>query len=136
MKKIIVLLIVGLSSLSAFSQKEAVKPVFTFAGKSGDCTMTWEEFKTSKKELLPIEKNVAIISFNVTVQVTALDGKEAVYVDYPNQGNTFSKETSDAMDKLIAEKRIAGNKILIEEVKASKDGGAKERVYGMVITLK
>src|SRR5205809_1078644 len=116
--KIIILIVALASTMNAFSQKVASKPMFTLCGKSGDCTMTWDEFKKCQKELMPIDKNLKIVSFTVSVLTIPLSGKDTVYVDYGNTGNALSKETKDALEKLISEKRVARNKILIEEVKA------------------
>ena len=134
--KILVMLVtLFAATTSAFSQKQPDKALYTLCSKSGDCTMTWDEFKRCNKELTPNDKNLKIVSFTVSVLVVPLTGKDSVYVDYGNTGNAFSKETNDALDKLINEKRIVRNKILIEEVKASKDG-KEMKITGMVIKLK
>ncbi len=135
MKKILILLIAGLTSLTAFSQKEAAGPTFTFCGKSGNSTMTFDEFKKCKKDIVPVEKNVKIVSFIISMLVVPLEGKDSVFVDFQNIGGAFSEANTEAVDKLIKEKRIVGGKILIEEVKVSQDGTEK-KVNGMIIKLK
>jgi hypothetical protein len=135
MKKIFVLLLAVSASVNAFSQKENSKPMFTLCGKSGDCTMTWDEFKACKKELLPVEKNVSVVSYTVSMRVVPLEGKDSVFVDFPNTGSAFSKATLEGVDKLINEKRVVGGKIFIEAVKVSRDG-KEMKTPGMVIKLK
>lgn len=133
-KKIMISLVVILTTLNVFAQNKAEKYVFTFCGKTGDCTLSVDEFKKCKKELTLIDENVKINSFIVSMLVTTAESKEGIYVDYVNTGNVFNKETNEAIEKLISEKKLAV-KILIEAVEISQ-GERKSKVPGMIINVK
>ena len=132
--KTMIMLVVIFTTLNTFAQKEAVKPVYTFCGKSGDCTINLEDFKNAKKELTTIDKNVKVTSFNVSLLVISADTKDSVYVDYSNSGNVFSQQSTEAVEKFLSQKQIVG-KILIEEVKVS-EGDKTWKTAGMVIKVK
>ena len=130
MKKIFAILFIA-AALNAYAQGKA-EPVYlyTFAGKGGDISMTWDEFSKCKMELITIDKSITIKSFNVSVLV--INGKDSTYTDYANQGNVFGSDAIATL-KTLQDKKIA-NKILIEEVVIRKDD-KEVKVPGMVIKL-
>ncbi len=130
MKKFFTVILI-IVSLNAFAQgKASPSPTYTFAGKAGEVSMTWDEFSKSKKELTPIDKGITIKSFHVSVLV--INEKDSSYSDYSNQGNMFSGQAIEAMERLH-EKKLT-NKILIEEVVINK-GDKEAKAPGMVIKL-
>ena len=132
--KNILFLIAVVTTLNVFSQNQNTKTLYTFGGKSGNCTMTWDEFKKCKKELTPIDKSLKINSFNISILVVSPDGKDSTYTDFSNTGNAFSSQANETFDILISGKHVS-NKILIEEVQIA-EGDKIIKVPGMVITLK
>ena len=44
------------------------KPAFSFCEKTGDVTMTWDEFIACKKQLVTLDKNASISSFILTIK--------------------------------------------------------------------
>ncbi len=127
--KSIILFVAIALTINAFSQKQNEKFLYTFCGKSGDCTMTLDEFKKCK-ELTTITNSIKINSFHIVI------GKEGTYADYFNTGSVYSSQTVTAIEKAINEKKInAGSKILIDEVQLSQ-GDKIVKVSGMVITVK
>jgi hypothetical protein len=127
MKKIIVIFL-SILSLQAMSQE--TKSFFSFCDKSGNITMTRDEFSNCKKELVSSEANLVITSFKVSIL------KEGVFTEYKITGNTFSGEALDAIVKSSGDKTFNG-KILIEDVKVKGVNSERERVVpGMVITIK
>jgi len=132
--KIIISLVVLVTTINSFAQKQNEKPLYTLCGKSGDCKMTLDEFKKCKKELTPIDKNLKIISFNVSLRVISEDRKDSLFVDQQNTGNVFSAKTNDMIEKFITEKKLI-DIILIEQVQVS-EGEKKSKATGMVIKIK
>jgi hypothetical protein len=125
--KVIVVLVVLASSV--FAQKE--KPLYSFCGKTGNSSMTWDEFMKCKKELLT-EKGVSIGSYVLTIQKA--EKKDTVQIEYVSKGNAFSKQAIESIEKLHKDKKM-GNKILIEGVEILESGKAARKVPGMTIIL-
>ena len=75
MKKFFTLLLLTIT-VGSFAQKAKTEPMFTFAGKSGaNISMTWDEYSKCKKELTPVDKNVTIKSFIVSLLI--INGKDS-----------------------------------------------------------
>jgi len=113
-----------------FTQNE--KPVFSFCGKTGEVTMTWDEFMACKKELVTIDKNVSISSFILTIKKAGK--KDYEFVEFPAKGNTFTKGAMDTIEKLHKEKKL-GDKLEITNVEVVQSGKAAKQAPGMVIIL-
>lgn len=128
--KIIISLVVIITAMNTFAQKQNEKSLYTLCGKAGgsDCTMTLDEFKKCKKELTPIDKKMTIISFTVAMQVDSL------FIDFENTGGVFTKQTNDGIEKATSNKTF-GNKILIENVQIL-EGDKTRKVSGMNIKIK
>ena len=109
------------------------KPAFSFCEKTGDVTMTWDEFIACKKQLVTLDKNASISSFILTIKKAGK--REYVFVEFPAKGNTFTKGAMDEMEKLRKEKKL-GDKIEISNVEVVQSGKAAKQVPGMVITIK
>ncbi len=109
------------------------KPAFSFGGKTGDCTMTWDEFYACKKELTTLDKNTSISSFILTVKKAVK--KDFVFVEYPSKNNQFGKGAMTAIEQLHKDKKL-GDKITIDGVEVVQSGKAAKQVPGMVITIK
>ena len=109
------------------------KPAFSFCEKTGDVTMTWDEFIACKKQLVTLDKNASISSFILTIKKAGK--RDYVFVEFPAKGNTFTKGAMDEMEKLRKEKKL-GDKIEISNVEVVQSGKAAKQVPGMVITIK
>ncbi|OFY87370.1 MAG: hypothetical protein A3F72_03990 [Bacteroidetes bacterium RIFCSPLOWO2_12_FULL_35_15] len=133
--KIIFSFVVLISTINIFAQKQNDKPVYTFCGKSGDSYITFDELKNCKKELTPIDKNLKIISFDISVPVVPLKEKEYLFIYKSTVGNIFSETTTDLLEQFIAKKRLPHNRILIENVQVSQ-GDKIWKAAGMSIKLK
>lgn len=118
-----------LFSSTAFAQKEA--PVYSLCGKTGTCSMTWEEFSKCKKMLVS-DKGLSVGSFIVTI--TKKEKKDSVFVEYPCKGNMFSKSALENITKLHDDKKL-GTKMTIEQVQILESGKEARKVPGMVISL-
>lgn len=127
--RFIVTFIVLISVQVSFAQA----PAFSFCGKTGDCTITWEEFMACKKELIVSDKNVSISSFRLTVQKAKK--KEFVFLEFPQKGNAFSKASLDMIEELHKDKKL-GSKLEVDAVEVVQSGKAAKKLPGMVITLK
>jgi hypothetical protein len=138
--KTIALLIVLIVTINAFAQKQNNKPLYTLCGKSGDCTMTLDEFKKCKKELTPIDKNLKISSFKVTIKMVNTVTKDSVFEEISDKGNTFSKATCDWLEKIISNHSTAYFDILINMVQFSKGdklfGSPDRKTQYMIIRLR
>jgi hypothetical protein len=131
MKKISgTIIILLLTTLASSAQKE--KPLYSMCGKTGNCSMTWDEFMSCKKELVANEKGVSINSFILTIQKA--EKKDTVQIEYPSKGNMFSKQALESIEELHKKKKM-GNKVLIEAVQVVQSGKEARKVPGMVITL-
>lgn len=108
------------------------KPAFSFCGKTGDCTMTWDEFVACTKELTTLDKNVSISSFVLTVKKVVK--KDFVFVEYPSKSNKFGKGAMEMIEQLHKDKRL-GDKITIDGVEVVQSGKAAKQVSGMTITI-
>ncbi len=108
------------------------KPAFSLCGKTGDCTMTWEEFTTCKKELTTTDPAVSIGSFIVTVKKA--NKKDFEFLEFPAKGNKFSAAALEMIEKLHKDKKL-GDTIAIDTVEVVQSGKAAKKVPGMVITL-
>ncbi len=124
-----IVFVVVISGYTSFAQA----PAFSFCGKSGDCSMTWDEFTACKKELITTDKNVSISSFVLTIKKA--QKKDFVFVEYPANGNTLSKASVEMIEKLHKDKKL-GDKLEIGTVEVVQSGKAAKKVTGMVITLK
>ena len=109
------------------------KPAFSFCDKTGDVTMTWDEFTACKKQLVTLDKNASISSFILTIKKAGK--RDYVFVEFPAKGNTFTKGAMDEMEKLRKEKKL-GDKIEISNVEVVQSGKAAKQVPGMIITIK
>jgi hypothetical protein len=101
-------------------------------GKTGNCSMTWDEFMSCKKELLTNDKSVSINSFILTIQKA--EKRDTIQIEYPSKGNAFSKQALESIEKLHKDKKM-GNKVLIEAVNVVQSGKEARKVPGMVIIL-
>ena len=117
---------------SSFSFVQDAKPAFSFGGKTGDCTMTWEEFYACKKELTTLDKNTSISSFVLTVKRAVK--KIFLFDEYPSKTNQFGKGAMTAIQQLYKDKKL-GDKLEISGVQLVQSGKAAKEVPGMVITL-
>jgi hypothetical protein len=133
--KPVLLIVVVVSLFIAFSQKQSANRLYTFCDKTGDCTMSFDEFKKCAKTLNTIEKDLKVLSFVVSAKVITPDKKGSYFEDYPNMGSSFSNATIEWLEKIIAEKRLDNNRILIEEVKLIQ-GDKTLKTSGMIIKLK
>lgn len=97
MKKIFTILLLAIT-LGAVAQKAKLAPVYTFAGKSSEISMTWDEYSKSKKELTPVDNGVTIKSFTVSILVT--NGAGSVYIDHANSGAAFTTQTVSEIEKM------------------------------------
>ena len=127
-KHIVKIVVVIFISVQSFAQNAH----YSFCGKTGDCTMTWEEFTNCKKELTTTDKNTTISSFIVTIQEAKK--KDFVFSEYPAKGNAFSKASLDMIDELRKKKKL-GNKLLIDNVEIVQSGKAAKKAPAMVIIL-
>jgi hypothetical protein len=123
-------LIFVFSMLSGFAQKE--KALYSMCGKTGNCSMTWDEFISCKKELITNDKSVSINSFILTIQKA--EKRDTIQIEYPSKGNAFSKQALESIEKLHKDKKM-GNKVLIEAVQVVQSGKEARKVPGMVIIL-
>ncbi len=128
---IITSLVVMMISFNLFSQTQNSKPLFTFCGKSGVCTMTLDEFTKCSKEITPSDKNMKINSFHVSEMEYTKGGKDSVFTDWENKGNTFSKNTIDEIEKLIRNKKPIA-KLFIENVDITQ-GDSKVKNSNIII---
>ena len=126
MKKFFILLLLSVT-VSTFAQN-----AYSFCGKTGDCTMTWDEFMACKKELVMADKNSSISSFRLTIQKAKK--KDFVFLEFPGKGNAFSKASLDMIEELHKDKKM-GNKVEIDAVEVVQSGKAAKKIPGMVITL-
>lgn len=115
--------------VNSFAQNSL--PKISFAGRSGESAMSWNDFLSAKKEITPIDSTMKIKSFVVSFKI--LSGADAGYTDLSNVGNKFSQNTVSYIETLYKEKRI-DNKILIEQVFAEKNG-IEVKLPGMIIKL-
>lgn len=121
--------VILISAQTLFAQKE--KPLYSFCGKTGNTTMSWDEFMQCKKELVT-EKGVSIGSFILTIQKA--EKRDTVQIEYISKGNAFSKQAIESIEKLYKDKNM-GNKVLIEAVEILQSGKESRKVPGMTIIL-
>lgn len=126
----IVLLILVLSPLG-FAQ--ATKAEYSFGGKSGNSTMTWEEFLSCKKELKVLNKDLMIGSFLVTV--SKLQKKDSTQIEHPCKNNLFSKAATESIKELHDDKKL-GRTVVIDHVQIQQSGKAARVASPMIITIK
>jgi hypothetical protein len=129
MKKLLTLLFLTIT-MNVFSQKE--KALYSFGGKTGNCSMTWEEFLSCKKELVSTEKGVSVNAFILTIQKA--EKKDTIQIEYPSKGNAFSKQAIESIEELHKKKKM-GNKVTIEGVQIVQSGREARKVGGMTIIL-
>jgi len=129
-KGIQLLFVLMLFTAAGFAQKE--KPLYSFGGKTGNCSMTWDEFLSCKKELAPTDKGITVNSFILTIQKA--EKKDTIQIEYPSRGNAFSKQAIESIEELHKKKKM-GSKVLIEAVQVVQSGKEARKVPGMVITL-
>jgi hypothetical protein len=110
----------------------AQNAVYTLCGKSGNCTMTWDEFTQCKKSLLTVNKEMSVSSFVVTVK--KLGKKDVEFLEFSSKSNSFPKEALQMIDELKKDKKL-GDKIEISNVQVVQSGKAARQVDGMIITL-
>jgi hypothetical protein len=130
MKQATIILLFLLAATPCFSQKE--KALYSFCGKSGNSTMTWDEFKSCRKELVTNDKGISINSFILTIQKA--EKKDTIQIEYPSKGNAFSKQAIESIEKLHKDKKL-GNKILIDAVQVVQSGKEARKVAGMTIYI-
>ncbi len=129
MKCILKIVFVLFISANTFAQA----PAFSLCEKTGDCTITWNEFTKCKKQLVTTDKNISISSFRLTIQKAKK--KEFIFVEFTEKGNAFSKASLDMIEELHKDKKL-GSKLEIDAVEVVQSGKAARKVPGMVITLK
>lgn len=132
MKSIVSVMFFILVSIQS-GQAQDTKPAFSFCDKTGDVTMTWDEFMACKKQLVTLDKNASISSFILTIKKAGKRDYE--FVEFPAKGNMFTKGAMDTMEKLRKEKKL-GDKIEISNVEVVQSGKAAKQVPGMIITIK
>ncbi|MFL5764890.1 MAG: hypothetical protein ACJ77K_13175 [Bacteroidia bacterium] len=110
----------------------AQNAVYTICGKSGNCTMTWDEFTQCKKSLITTDKAMSVSAFVVTVK--KLGKKDYEFMEYTSKTNNFPKEALEMIDKLKKDKKL-GDTIEISNVEVVQSGKAARKVNGMIITL-
>lgn len=130
MKYIFKIAVLIFISVQSFAQN--AKPLYSFCGKTGDCTMTWDEFMACKKELITTDKNSSISSFRLTIQKAKK--KDYEFLEFPQKGNGFSKASLDKIEELHKDKKM-GNKVEIDAVEVVQSGKAAKQLPGMIITL-
>ena len=118
--------------LTSIQALYAQTPAFSFCGKTGDCTMTWDDFNKCKKELVTTDKNVSISSFRLTIQKAKK--KDFVFLEFPQKGNSFSKASLDMIEELHKDNKL-GSKLEVDAVEVVQSGKAAKKVPGMIITL-
>jgi len=128
MKKLLPVILFYIT-LNAFAQKPA--PVYSLCGKTGNVTMTWDEFSGCRKELIA-DKGLSIGSYIITL--TKAEKKDTTYIEYPVKGSVFSKSALESIEKLHKDKKL-GNKMTIEAVEILQSGQQARKVPGMVIIL-
>ena len=94
--------------------------------------MTWDEFMVCKKELVSLDKNVAISSFILTIKKA--EKRDYVFIEFPSKGNTFTKGAMEMIEKLHKDKKL-GDKLEIGTVEVLQSGKAAKKAPGMIITL-
>lgn len=122
-------ILISLIVLVAFTQKT---PTFSFCGKTGNTSMSWDEFIACKKELTVTDSKTSINSFMVTIQKA--EKKDTLSVQYKCKKNQFSPTLLEAIEKLHKSKKM-GNKILIEDVELLQSGQAARKDPGITIML-
>jgi len=105
---------------------------FSFCGKNTECSLSFDEFISCKKELQAIDSKTSINSFVVTIQ--KIEKKETYSVQYKSKGKVFSKTLVEAIEKLHKEKKL-GNIVLIEDVEIIQSGQSAKMDSGFKITL-
>lgn len=133
MKNLLLLTLVILGCLSSASAQKAKAPAFSVCGKSGDCTMTWDEFLNCKKALTPLDKTQSIGNWVLTIQKA--EHKDTVVIEFITKGPMFSKSALDAIAELHKKKKMGGT-VLIDQVMVLQSGKDAHKVPGMTIYLK
>jgi hypothetical protein len=128
--KVFFLLFISIAVLTSFIQKE--KPLYSFGGKTGNCTMTWDEFLACKKELVTNDKALMVGSFLLTI--SKVTKKDSLQIEYPAKGNAFSKAANESIKSLHDDKKM-GRKVTIDHVMIQESGKAAREVPGMIIIL-
>jgi hypothetical protein len=119
--KIIIVFIV-LATATAFVQKQEGKALYTFCGKSGECTMTFDDWKNCSKELIPISKSFKINSFKIQIKSlslweNSLGKKDTVCDTIYNVGAVFSDDNIRRIENSVRAKRLVGKlKIIAVDV--------------------
>lgn len=126
-----IIFLIFFSNLTAFAQ--TTKPEYSFGGKTGNCTMTWDEFLTCKKELKILDKEIMINSFLVTV--SKVQKKDSIQIEHPCKNNLFSKATTESIKELREDKKL-GSIVVIDHVQIQQSGKAARIGSPMIITLK
>ena len=119
-----------ISTAASFAQKNT--PLYSLCGKTGNCTMTWDEFMSCSKQLVTTDKKIQVSSFILTI--SKAEKKDTIQIEYPSKGNQFSKQALEAIDKLHKDKKM-GNRVLIEAVQIVESGKDARKVPGMTISL-
>jgi len=126
----IVFLLLLTTTASSYAQKNT--PLYSLCGKTGNCSMTWDEFMSCSKQLTPIDKKIQVSSFILTIYKA--EKKDTIQIEYPSKGNMFSKQALESIEKLHKDKKM-GNKVLIEAVQVVESGKDARKVPGMTISL-
>jgi hypothetical protein len=106
--------------------------VYILCDKSGDCSMTWDEFTQCKKTLITTDKAMSVSAFVVTVK--KLGKKDVEFLEFSSKTNSFPKEALQMIDELKKNKKL-GDKIEISNVEVVQSGKPARKVNGMIITL-
>lgn len=126
--KIVFLVLV--STGAAYAQKTT--PLYSLCGKTGNCSMSWDEFMSCSKQLTATNNKIQVSSFVLTI--SKAEKKDTIQIEYPSKGNQFSKQALESIDKLHKDKKM-GNTVLIEAVQVVESGKDARKVPGMTITL-
>ena len=118
-----------LLGFTAVAQKD---PVVSFCGRSGNITMTWEEFSACKKELVTDDKKVQVGSF--ILFVPKAEKKDSTMIEFQVRGGLFNKQAKETIEKLHKDKKL-GKKLVIEAVEVLESGRSARKVPGITITL-
>jgi hypothetical protein len=120
--------------LFLFTGVSAQTREFSFCGKNNaEVSMSWDEFLSCKKELIPRDKGVTINSFVLTIAMP--QKKDTVWTEYICKGNVVSKTALAAIDKLHKNGKM-GNTVKIDAVEVLQSGREGRKAAGMTITLK
>jgi hypothetical protein len=118
--------------MGVFAQKAKQAPVYSFGDKTGEFSMTWDEYSKSKKELTPIDKSITIKSFTVSILISK--NGSSVYADHINTGSVFTAQTIAEIEKMKTDPAFGGT-LFFSSVIVMKDN-KETKAPEMTIKLK